>query len=489
MSSDGPTGGGQTTTVSGGGLSWSLVRRANTRLGTSEIWKAVALGSVAGLNVTSTPANQGYDQSLTVVAFANAGGVGASNAAGAASGPPSTSVTTTKNGSLVFGAGNDWDTATGRTLGPNQMFRHQWVDTVSGDTFWVQSQSATTPSAGTVVPISDAGPTTDQWNLAAVEVTPASSTPPPPDTTKPQVSVTNPVGGTTIGGIVSLGATAADDVGVTSVQFKLDGQPLGAAITSPPFLAQWDTRTASAGQHTITAEARDAAGNVGVSSPVVVTVDNSAPPPAVISIDKLVYKHGNGTLTSPALSTAAAGEWIFAFVSADGPQASQAQRTTVTGGGLTWSLVKRSDSQAGVSEIWAAKATGQLSSATVTATPLVGRFDGSLTVIAFTNAAGAGVVGAAGAPSGAPSIYLPGVSTGSWVFAVGNDWDRAAGRTAATGQVLQHQWIDTTTGDTFWVQSTGAPNVAPGLVTIQDTAPTNDQWNYAAAEITARPGP
>ena len=31
----------QTATVSGGGLTWSLVRRANTRLGTSEIWKAI----------------------------------------------------------------------------------------------------------------------------------------------------------------------------------------------------------------------------------------------------------------------------------------------------------------------------------------------------------------------------------------------------------------------------------------------------------------
>jgi hypothetical protein len=70
------------------------------------------------------------------------------------------------------------------------------------------------------------------------------------------------------------------------------------------------------------------------------------------------------------------------------------------------------------------------------------------------------------------------------VFAVGNDWDRAVARTPVTGQQLQDQWIDTGSGDTFWVQSTAAPNTAPGLVTIHDNAPTNDRWNYAAVEVT-----
>jgi hypothetical protein len=57
-------------------------------------------------------------------------------------------------------------------------------------------------------------------------------------------------------------------------------------------------------------------------------------------------------------------------------------------------------------------------------------------VIAFPNAYGTRVVGRAGAPSGAPDIYLPGVIAGSWVFAVGNDWDNAIARTPVSGQVL-----------------------------------------------------
>jgi hypothetical protein len=48
-----------------------------------------------------------------------------------------------------------------------------------------------------------------------------------------------------------------------------------------------------------------------------------------------------------------------------------------------------------------------------------------------------------------------------------------------------HQYVDTQVGDTFWVQSTAAPSTGIELVTIHDTAPTDDQWNYAAVEIVA----
>jgi hypothetical protein len=483
VSSDGPS--GQTATVSGGGLTWSLVRRANTRPGASEIWKATAPASAAATTVTSTQSRSGYDQSLTVIAFAGASGVGASSAAGAATGAPRTTVTTTSAGGWVFGTGNDWDGATARTLGSGQSLRHQWVDSGSGDTFWAQSQTSSSPNAGTVVAIDDTAPTNHQWNLAAVEVLPgAEQPPPPPDTTAPQVTVTDPKAGATVSGIVALGATASDNVGVTRVQFKVDGQAVGGPITSPPFQAQWDTRTASAGSHTVTAEATDAAGNTGASGGATVTVDNSAPPPATIAIDRLVVRHAKGTLASPALTTPTAGDVLVAFVGMDGPSGAGGQSATVTGAGLTWTLVKRSNTQAGTSEIWSAKAAGTLTNQTVTATPLRSGFDGSLTVIAYRNAAGTGVAGAAGAPSGAPDIYLPGIGTGSWVFAVGNDWDRAVARTPVAGQQLQDQWVDTSAGDTFWVQSTAAPNTAPGLVTIHDNAPTNDRWNYAAVEVT-----
>jgi hypothetical protein len=482
--SDGPV--GQTVTVSGGGLKWSPVRRADTRAGDAEIWQAVAPAALSGATFTATQSSGGYDQSLEVVAFTGAGGVGASTGVGAASGGPTANVTTTAAGSWVFGVGNDWDRGVARTLRAGQSLEHQWVDTGTGDTFWMQRQTTPAGAAGSVVPISDIAPTGDQWNLAAVEV--LAGSPPPPDTLAPTVSVTDPEAGATIGGIVRLGATAADNVGVTKVQFALDGSPLGPSVTAPPFAMSWDTRAVTAGHHTITAEAFDAAGNHSLSSSVDVTVDNSAVPRATISIDASVNKRARSTLTAPALTTPTAGDEIVAFVSHDGPPGAAAQRSTVSGGGLSWTLVKRSDTQSGVSEIWAAKATGRLSGAVVTATPLRAGYDGMLTVVAFKNAAGTGVAGTTGGPAGAPDIYLPGVQPGSWVFAVGNDWDRATARTPVAGQVLRQQWLDTATGDTFWLQSTAAPNAALDLVTIHDDAPTNDQFNYAAVEITAAPG-
>ncbi len=77
-----------------------------------------------------------------------------------------------------------------------------------------------------------------------------------------------------VAGTVPVQATATDDVGVVGVQFKLDGVALGAEVLVPPYVRSWDTTTVADGAHTLTAEARDAANNLGTSS-VVVTVRNT----------------------------------------------------------------------------------------------------------------------------------------------------------------------------------------------------------------------
>ena len=99
-----------------------------------------------------------------------------------------------------------------------------------------------------------------------------------PDATPPTVSVTAPVAGATVSNTVSVAATAADDVGVSGVQFKLDGANLGAELSAAPYTVSWDTSTAANGSHTLTAVARDAAGNSTTSAPVAVTVSNTPPP-------------------------------------------------------------------------------------------------------------------------------------------------------------------------------------------------------------------
>jgi Bacterial Ig domain/Lysyl oxidase len=483
VAGDGPNGTPQTATVSGGGLAWTLERRANAQNGTSEIWKATAADPLAGASITSTLAHSGYYQSLTVVAFEGAEGVGASAGASAASGAPSVQYAASADGSWGFGVGNDWDSAVPRTLPSDQTEIHEYL-APAGDTFWVQSRATPVDLAGTLEEISVVAPTDDQWNLAVAEVLPAP--PSQQDVTPPTVELDDPADGSTVSGIVTLAATATDAGGIGEVEFFVDNVPLGLPLTTPPFIATWDTRPGS-GPHTLTATATDLAGNSAESAPVHVTADNSLPPPEPIGVDATVFQDAQGILTTPSFSTTGSGDLLVAFVAYDGPATGQ-QTATVSGAGLSWSLVKRSNSQPGTSELWSALATGPLSSVAVSASPGSGGYHGALVVVAFTNAAGTGVAGAAGATSGEPSIYLPGISTGNWVWAVGNDWDAAIPRTPASGQVVAHQRL-APSGDTFWVQRTDAPTEAPGIVTIRDSAPTADRWNYAAVEIIALPEP
>jgi len=95
------------------------------------------------------------------------------------------------------------------------------------------------------------------------------------DTTAPTVSITAPTANATIAGkSVSLSATASDNVGVVGVQFKVDGNNIGSEDTSSPYGVTWNTTGLTNGTHTLTAVARDAAGNTKTSTSVTVTVNN-----------------------------------------------------------------------------------------------------------------------------------------------------------------------------------------------------------------------
>jgi Concanavalin A-like lectin/glucanases superfamily/Bacterial Ig-like domain/Bacterial Ig domain len=94
------------------------------------------------------------------------------------------------------------------------------------------------------------------------------------DTTPPTVNVTAPAAGS-VAGIVTVTASASDNQAIAGVQFKLDGQSLGAEDTAAPYELDWDTRAEYNGDHAITAVARDASGNATTSSAVAVTVANA----------------------------------------------------------------------------------------------------------------------------------------------------------------------------------------------------------------------
>ncbi|KAK6021449.1 hypothetical protein OSTOST_12878 [Ostertagia ostertagi] len=96
------------------------------------------------------------------------------------------------------------------------------------------------------------------------------------DTQAPTVAISAPTGGTILG-TIDVSATASDNVGVTGVQFLLDGNNLGAEDLVAPYTISWNTTTIVDGIHTLTAKARDAAGNITTSVAVVVTVQNNPP--------------------------------------------------------------------------------------------------------------------------------------------------------------------------------------------------------------------
>jgi len=93
------------------------------------------------------------------------------------------------------------------------------------------------------------------------------------DTQAPAVSITAPLNGATVVGTVAVNATASDNVGVTKVEFYLDGA-LKSTDTTSPYSWSWDTTASSNGSHSLTAKAYDAALNVGTSTAVGVTVNN-----------------------------------------------------------------------------------------------------------------------------------------------------------------------------------------------------------------------
>ena len=120
----------------------------------------------------------------------------------------------------------------------------------------------------------------------------------PGDTTPPTVSVTAPSAGATVSGDVAVTATAADNVAVAGVSFFVDGQAVGAEDTSAPYSVSWPTTSGTNGSHSLTARARDAAGNQATSTAVAVTVSNQAPPGGLVA--SYAFDEGSGTTAADA---------------------------------------------------------------------------------------------------------------------------------------------------------------------------------------------
>jgi hypothetical protein len=112
-----------------------------------------------------------------------------------------------------------------------------------------------------------------------------------PDTPPPTVALSAPVNGATVSGTITVSATATDNTGVVGVQFQLNGTNLGAEDTTKPFSISWNTSGVTPGPYTLTAVARDAAGNAASSAPLTINISS---PTSTLSVSIA----GSGSVTS-----------------------------------------------------------------------------------------------------------------------------------------------------------------------------------------------
>lgn len=123
------------------------------------------------------------------------------------------------------------------------------------------------------------------------------------DTTAPVTSITSPQADSTVTDTVDVSASASDNVGISSVEFWLDGARF-ATDTTAPYSASFDSTTKANGTHSLQAKAIDTSGNVGNSPVTTVIISNDNLPPTV-------------RLTAPTAGTVSGQEAMTAEVSDD----------------------------------------------------------------------------------------------------------------------------------------------------------------------------
>lgn len=263
------------------------------------------------------------------------------------------------------------------------------------------------------------------------------------DTTPPTVSITAPAANATLSGTVSLVASAADDVAVASVQFKVDNANTGAAITAAPYSFLLNTTTLLDGNHIITAVATDTSGNTATSVAVAVKVNNAVPAPSIASLNPVTGPVGTsvtvtganfgatkGTSTITFNGTAATPtSWTTTNIVVPVPAGATTGNVVVTVGGVASNGVLFTVTTAAVPTITSLNPTSGLAGASVTISGTnFGALQGTSTVT-FN--------GTSASPTSwsATSIVAPvptGAATGPVVVTVGGAASNGLGFTVTT---------------------------------------------------------
>lgn len=458
VSSSGPAAGTQSASVTGAGLDWTLIARANSQPGTAEVWAAAATAPLSNVTVQSTPGVVGFSQLLTVEVVTGSYDyealVGASATVSASSGPPSIALAPTGSGSWFLAVGSDAATSLPRIAGASQTIVAEYADASSPAALWVQQLAVNVPDPGASLLLNDTVPTSSAHNLAAVEIRRSISFDGIGRASLPWDVL--PHGGSYPGPVA---ATAGGPPGATFQWKYVWSNPLEPyQYYGAPIL-------------------RQTTGSVYIceycpSCPCVDTYYAIAAPPAGIANESTVGARGFETVRTPQFSTNGfGGKLLLAFVTSGGPP-DVPQAASVSGAGLTWSLLERSNARQGTAEVWAAYAEFPLTLVSLESTQDVPGYLQQLTVVTLDGAT-VGTTTAASGPSGSAGAGLTSTDDGSWFFAAG----------ASISSLGYPQWQ-------HWVTQLATPAGPRGTSVAMDSLQTaiNSTWDdYLGASTSVAP--
>ncbi|MEO8592805.1 MAG: Ig-like domain-containing protein [Candidatus Solibacter sp.] len=262
-----------TTTAADGNHSLTAVAvdSLNRQTTSALIQVTVANGTPPTVSVTGPGAGSTVQDTITIAAMAGASGATLTSVQFLVDG--------VNLGAPVPGAGPSFSTSWNSTSASNGSHT---ITAIATD-----SLNRHSTSAGIAVTVNNSGP--------------------------PTVSISSPAAGAALQNSVSVTATATSSGStISSVQIKLDGSNLGAAVTGagPTYSTSWNTTAASNGSHTLTAIATDALNRQTTSAGVTITVNNVTTPAVSITspaaggtVQNSVTVSANATTTGATMSS------------------------------------------------------------------------------------------------------------------------------------------------------------------------------------------
>jgi len=140
-----------------------------------------------------------------------------------------------------------------------------------------------------------------------------------PDVIAPSVYFTSPGANSNVANTITIQALGSDNYGIAGMQYQIDGANIGGEVGYGGSVGL-DTHMYGNGWHTLTAIARDVAGN-RTSTSISINVTNSAPGAGIVSLGDHALWNDDGYYDSyrhspPAYDDSAYGNWIWSATNA-----------------------------------------------------------------------------------------------------------------------------------------------------------------------------